>query len=531
MDLKLPKEVEVVAKLLADKGFSAYLVGGCLRDLLMKKTPKDWDIATDATPGEIIGIFNPKPLGESIERGTATEAELLENIIEGTVYENEFGTVGIKTNSTDPRIKIIEVTTFRKDGKYSDARHPDEITFAKTIEEDLSRRDFTVNAIAYALTRDSRQMTEDKESRSHESLVISPQSMLVDPYGGKKDLDKKLLRAVGNAEARFEEDALRLMRAVRFAAQLDFAIEKDTAEAVTNKSSLLQKIAKERIRDELSKLIMTASPAQGLMQMEALGLLQYVLPELRDGIGVGQNKHHIYTVFEHNLRALQYTADKNYSLEVRLAALLHDVGKPRTKAGDGPDSTFYSHQVVGAKMARAMLARLNFAKKVIDQVYLLVYEHMFLYDPDVVTPAGVRRLLKRVGPENIDDLLKVREGDRIGSGVPKARTYSMRHLEAMIEKEKTAPISPKMMKINGNDLMAELKIPPSPKLGKIIAILLEEILENPEMNERERLLDRARELDKLTGEELERLGEEAKKTAAEAQERIDEEIKSKYFVK
>lgn len=511
MNLGLPKEVKVVAELLANKGFSAYLVGGCLRDLLMKKTPKDWDIATDATPGEIIGIFTPQPLGESIERGTAKEAELLENIIEGTVYENEFGTVGIKTNSTDPRIKIIEVTTFRKDGKYSDARHPDEITFAKTIEEDLSRRDFTVNAMAYAL--------------------VKKESALVDPHGGEKDLDKKLLRAVGNAEARFEEDALRLMRAVRFAAQLDFAIEKDTAEAVTNKSSLLQKIAKERIRDELSKLIMTASPAQGLMQMEALGLLQYVLPELRDGIGVGQNKHHIYTVFEHNLRALQYTADKNYSLEVRLAALLHDVGKPRTKAGDGANSTFYSHQVVGAKMARAMLARLNFAKKVIDQVYLLVYEHMFLYDPDVVTPAGVRRLLKRVGPENIDDLLKVREGDRIGSGVPKARTYSMRHLEAMIEKEKTAPISPKMMKINGNVLMAELKIPPSPKLGKIIAILLEEILENPEMNERERLLDRARELDKLTGEELERLGEEAKKTAAEAQARIDEEIKSKYFVK
>lgn len=510
MKLDLPKEVKVVAELLANKGFSAYLVGGCLRDLLIKKSPKDWDIATNATPGEIIGIFTPQSLGESIERGTVKEAELLGNIIEGTVYENEFGTVGIKTNSEDPTLKIIEVTTFRKDGKYSDARHPDEITFAKTIEEDLSRRDFTVNAMAYSLTQ--------KESE------------LVDPHGGKKDLEKKLIKAVGDAETRFEEDALRLMRAVRFSAQLDFAIEKETAEAVKNKSSLLQKIAKERIRDELSKLIMTENPAQGLVQMEHLGLLQYVLPELRDGIGVGQNKHHIYTVFEHNLRALQYTADKNYSLEVRLAALLHDVGKPKTKVGDGPDSTFYSHQVVGAKMAKVMLARLNFSKKIIDQVSLLVYEHMFLYDPDVVTPAGVRRLLKRVGPENIDDLLKVREGDRIGSGVPKARTYSMRHLEAMIEKEKTAPISPKMMKINGNDLMAELEVPPSPKLGKIISILLEEILENPDMNERSKLLDRSKELDKLTGEELEKMGDEAKKTAAEAQERIDEEIKSKYFV-
>ncbi len=511
MKFDLPKEVKIVAGLLHENGFKAYLVGGCLRDLIMNKVPKDWDVATDALPGEIIGIFEPQHLGESIPRGTDKEIKTLETVIEGTVYENTFGTVGIKTNSEDATLKIIEVTTFRLDGKYSDARHPDEITFAKTIEEDLSRRDFTVNAFALSL--------------------YGKTSEFVDPYNGLADLNKKLLRAVGEPEKRFDEDALRLMRAVRFSAQLGFEIEKKTAEAVKDKSALLQKIAKERIRDELSKMIMTENASAGIEKMEALGLLQYVLPELRDGIGCGQNKHHIYSVYEHNLRALQYTASKNYSLEIRLAALLHDVGKPKTKRGDGPDSTFYGHQVVGAKMAKVMLTRLNFSKKIIDQVNLLVYEHMFMYDPDVVTPAGVRRLLKRVGTENIDDLLKVREGDRIGSGVPKARTYGMRHLEAMIEKEKTAPISPKMMKINGNDLMTELKIAPSPRLGRIIAILLEEILESPEMNTYEKLLDRSRELYKLDEKELDKMQAKAKETASKAQERIDGEIKDKYFVK
>lgn len=506
MKFDLPKEVKIVAELLSEKGFKAYLVGGCLRDLIMGVKPKDWDVATDAEPGEIIGIFSPSTLGQSVPR----EVKELEKI-EGTVYENEFGTVGVKTDSDDPTLKIIEVTTFRKDGKYTDARHPDEVTFAKTIEEDLARRDFTVNALAL-------------------SLVEGMAGELIDPFDGLSDLKKKIIRAVGDAEQRFDEDALRLMRAVRFSAQLGFDIEKKTAEAIKNKSSLLQKIAKERIRDELTKLIMAGNASKGVMSLEDLGLLQYVLPELRDGIGCGQNKHHIYTVFEHNLRALEYTASKNYSLEVRLAALLHDVGKPKTKRGDGPDSTFYGHQVVGAKMAKAMLTSLNFSKRVIDQVNLLVYEHMFMYDPDVVTPAGVRRLLKRVGPENIDDLLKVREGDRIGSGVPKARTYGMRHLEAMIEKEKTAPVSPKMMKINGNDLMTELKIEPSPKLGKIIAILLEEVIENPDINTKPKLLDRSRELNKLDDKELDEMGRRAKESALKAQERIDDEIKDKYFV-
>lgn len=490
MNFALPKEVESVAAVLEKNGFSAYLVGGCIRDLLMKRVPKDWDIATNAKPDEVQKLFPDN------------------------VYENEFGTVGIKTRDESggiSEIGVIEVTTFRKDGCYSDVRHPDTVEFAKTIEEDLSRRDFTVNALAFNLSEKN--------------------SELVDPFGGIADLGLKTLRAVGKPAKRFSEDALRLMRAVRFSAQLDFEIEQETAKAVKEKAHLLEKIAKERVRDELQKLIMTPNAASGIRRMEELGLLQYVLTELREGINVGQNKHHIYSVFEHNVRALEYSAKQNYSLEVRLASLLHDVGKPKSKRGDGPDSTFYGHQVVGGKMAKNILSRLNFPKKVIDKVSLLVHEHMFVYDPAEVTAAGVRRLLARVGVENIDDLLRVREADRIGSGVPKAVPYNLRYLKAMIEKEKTSPISPKMMKINGNDLMSELKIEPSPRLGKIIAILLEEVIDDPKLNTKEELLEKARKLNALSDAELDELGKKAKERAAEEQEKIEEGIKKKHFVK
>jgi len=511
---KLPKEVKQVAVLLDQRGFKAYLVGGSLRDILMKQTPKDWDIATDAKPEEILKLFS--------SFAGATEDK------PATIYENNFGTVGVKTDSEDPTLKIIEITTFRKDGKYSDSRHPDKVVFAKSIEEDLARRDFTVNAIALCLNvGDVGTVGRNKQSNKQSDSTIDT---LSDPFGGLMDLDKRLIRAVGNPEERFAEDALRLMRAVRFAAQLDFEIEKTTAEAISNKSDLLEFISQERIRDEFQKMIMTPRAMESILDLEKFGLLKHIVPELRDGIGVGQNKHHTFTVFEHNIKSLEYSAKKNHSLEVRLAALLHDIGKPKSKRGEGPNCTFYGHQVVGERMARKILERLHFSNAIIDKVALLVREHMFMYDPDIVTPAGVRRLLRRVGAENMEDLMKVREADRIGSGVPKAKTYRLRHLEAMIEKVKTDPISPKMIKINGNDLMAELKLIPGPRIGRILAVLLEEILESPEINTKEALLDRASELNKMTDKELDAIAAKAKQSAAEAQERIDKDIEKKYYV-
>jgi len=391
VQFSISKEVSEVLSELEHNNFKAYLVGGCVRDLFLEREPKDWDVTTDAKPEEIQKIF-PE-----------------------SVYENKFGTVGVKTGSEDQKLALIEVTTFRVEAAYTDKRHPDKIQFAQTVEEDLSRRDFTVNAMALNLKDE-----------------------LVDPFHGEADLKNKLVRAVGNPEERFGEDALRLMRAVRFAAELGFQIEGETIGAIKSSSKLLEFIAKERVRDELVKIVMSSinGPAWGISMLENLNLLQYIIPELREGIDVGQNKHHIYTVWEHNLRALDYSAKKNYSLEVRLASLLHDVGKPRVKEGDGPDSTFHAHEVVGAKMTLKIMDRLRFSKNLIEKVAHLVRHHLFYYNVGEVSEAGVRRFLKRVGPEYVDDLIKVREADRIGSGVPKAVPYKLRHFLFMMEKVK-----------------------------------------------------------------------------------------------
>ena len=483
MKTGVPEEVVAVSKTLAEAGFEAYLVGGCVRDMLLGREPKDWDVATDAKPTEVQKLF-PE-----------------------SVYENDFGTVGVKTESEDPRLKIIEVTTYRIEGKYTDQRHPDEVKFAANIEDDLSRRDFTVNALAMNLKGD-----------------------VIDPYGGRADLKAKIIRTVGVAEERFSEDALRLMRAVRFAVELDFEMDMDTRRAVIKLAGGLESIAKERVRDELVKIIMTPNSAKGIILLEELDLLRYVLPELREGLGVGQNKHHIYTVFEHNVRALAYTAGEDYSLVVRTAALLHDVGKPKVKAGDGPDSTFYNHEYVGAKLAVRALDRLRFSKDFIEAVSHLVRSHMFYYNVGEISPAGVRRFLVRVGPENIDDLLKVREADRIGSGVKKAVPYKLRHLLFMIEKVKKDPLSPKMLKVNGDDMMEILDMKPGRRIGWILNALLEEVLEDPEKNEREQLIARMKQLNKLDDIELQKLMDSARDKKSELEGEIEEEIKKKHHV-
>ena len=484
----IPKEVLAVAEELKGAGFKAYLVGGCVRDILFKREPKDWDVTTDALPEDIQRIF-PE-----------------------SVYENNFGTVGIKTGSENQKLAIIEITTFRKEGKYQDFRHPLEIKFAKHVEDDLGRRDFTVNAMA---------------------LDVENYESTVDPYDGQSDLKSKLIRAVGKPEERFKEDALRLMRAVRFAAELGFQIEPKTAEAIKTSADLLEHIAQERVRDEFVKIIMSLGngAAWGVVMLEQLGLMKNIIPELREGIDVGQNKHHIYTVWEHNLRALDYSASKGYSLEVRLASLLHDVGKVKTKVGDGPDSTFHGHEVVGGRMTKKIMERLRFPKEISEKVTNLVRQHLFYYNVGEVTEAGVRRFIARVGAENIDDLFKVREADRIGSGVPKAVPYKARHLQFMIEKVKSDPVSPKMLKVNGADVMAVLKIEPSPRIGWILGALLDEVLDDPTKNTKAFLEDRIWKLNNLSDEELRSISEKAKEKKEEFESGLEEEMKKKYYVK
>ena len=509
MKPNVPDEVKSIAEALEKAGYQAYLVGGCVRDILLPSPPacgpKDWDVATNAKPDEIQKVFPD------------------------SVYENDFGTVLVKTevfersSASSPnskpsmsyvsnKLSTIEVTTFREEGKYTDRRHPDEVKFAKTIEEDLSRRDFTINALAINFAKGKF----DK---------------IIDPYGGEKDIKENIIRTVGLPDERFGEDALRLMRAVRFATELNFQIEMNTRRAIEKNAGLLEMIAKERIRDELIKILMADRAAQGIILLEELNLLQYIIPELREGLGCGQNKHHIYTVFEHNIRALDYTAKQNYSLLVRLASLLHDVGKPTTKRGDGPDSTFHGHEVIGGRVAAQIVDRLRFPKDFGEKVIHLVRQHLFYYNVGEVTAAGVRRFLARVGPENIDDLIKVREADRIGSGVPKAVPYKLRHLLFMIDKVKSDPISPKMLKVNGEDVMKITSLNPSPKVGYILSILLEEVLDDPEKNTRDHLESRIKALSQSSEKELKIMSEKARETKLEYEGNIEQEIKSKHHVK
>ncbi|MFH1188718.1 MAG: CCA tRNA nucleotidyltransferase [bacterium] len=486
IDFVIPEEIIEIVVALKKSGYEAYIVGGSVRDMLLQKHPKDWDIATNALPEEIQRLFPD------------------------SVYENTFGTVGVKTRSNDPTLKVVEVTTFRTESEYSDSRHPDAVIFTQKIEEDLSRRDFTVNAMA-----------------------LAPDNSIIDPYGGQKDLGREIIRAVGDPTKRFQEDALRLIRAIRFASELGFSLEAQTLQSLKENADLLKNITEERIRDEFKKIIMSDGdgPMIGIIRLEQTKLLQYIIPELRIGIGVMQNKHHIYTVWEHNLRALDYTAHKNYSFDVRLAALFHDIGKPHTKAGDGENATFYAHEIVGAKITRKILERMHFSKQVIQYVTHLVRQHLFYYNVGEVTEAGVRRFIRRVGEDTIDDLLKIREADRIGSGVPKAVPYKNRHLKFMIDKVRTDPVGPKMLKLNGSELMDALNITPCPRIGKILAILLEQVLDNTQMNTKDRLIEEARILNEKTDEELGAMARKARDTKEEYESGIEEKMKSKYYVK
>jgi len=481
--MEIPKEVKIIIKKLQKNNYEAYIVGGCVRDLLQGKEPEDWDVATNAKPAEIQKIF-PK-----------------------SFYENRFLTVTVQTGSKNPGLKEIEITTYRSETKYTDKRHPDEIKFAKTIEEDLSRRDFTINAMA-----------------------MSDIAKIINPFNGQKDLGAKIIRAVGHPEERFSEDALRILRAVRLATILDFSIEEKTRRAIKKNASWLEKISKERIRDELLKIIMNERAAQGIELLRTLNLLRYIMPEIEQGYGVSQNKHHIYECYDHSLRSLDYAVKKNFNKYVRLAALFHDIGKPKTKRGQSQDATFYSHEIVGAKMTNQILQRLKFPKKDIKKITKLVRYHLFYYNVDEVSDSSVRRLVRQVGPENMEELLQVRMADRIGSGVPKAEPYKLRHLKYIIEKVSQDPISVKMLKVNGNDVMKILGVGQGPKVGHVLDVLLEYVLEEPKKNKKEFLEKEIQKLGKLSEKELKTLAQKAREEREKIETKQDQMTKQKYWV-
>jgi poly(A) polymerase/tRNA nucleotidyltransferase (CCA-adding enzyme) len=486
--MEIPKEVKNVIQKLEKAGFEAFIVGGCVRDFLQGREPGDWDVTTNAKPEEIQKIFPDN------------------------FYENKFLTVTVRTESKNPSVREIEITTYRSEAKYSDKRHPDQVMFADTLEEDLRRRDFTVNAMGIRMGK-----TRGKQE-------------IIDLFGGQEDLKNKIIRAVGNASDRFDEDALRMMRAVRLATVLDFSIEKKTADAIIKNASGLKHISEERIRDEFIKTIMSERAAEGVEAFRKLGLLKYIMPEVEEGFGVGQNKHHIYGCYEHCLRSLAFAAKKGFSQEVRIAALLHDVGKPRSKRGEGQNSTFYGHEMIGAKMAEKILTRLKFPGKEIEKITKLVRHHLFYYNVDEVSESSVRRLVREAGPENMEELLQVRQSDRIGSGVPKAEPYKLRHLKYIIDKVSQDPISAKMLKASGSDIMRILKIQPGPAVGKILDVLLGEVLEDPKKNEKKNLENEIKRLGKLSDKDLILLSQKAKKEREQVEIKRDGMTKQKYWV-
>ncbi len=448
MQIKIPSEIkEKVYEKLEKAGFEVYLVGGCIRNILLEKEPKDWDLTTNATPEEILKIF---PNG---------------------FYDNNFGTVGIPVKS-----QIVEITTFRTERDYLDSRHPSSVQWGKTIEEDLQRRDFTINAMA-----------------------LDSKFQLVDPFHGQEDLKNKLIHAVGDSSKRFKEDALRLMRAIRFATQLGFTIEEKTWNSIVEDSVLLERISGERIRDEFLKILESPNAYEGIMMLKNAGLLKYIIPELLDGIGLSQvrpGRHHIYDVFTHNIMSMKLCP--SIDPIVKFAALIHDIGKPFCQSKDENGLIiFYNHEIVGAKIAYQICERLKFSKKEREKITKLIRWHMFSVDEEQ-TDAAVRRFIRKVGIDNIKDMIDLRIGDRLGSGIPeeRAESWRLKKFKERVEKELApAAFSINNLAVDGNDIMRILNIKPSRKIGEILQKLFGEVDGHLELNTKEYLEKKIKELE------------------------------------
>ncbi len=483
----IPPSVSRVTETLEKAGFEAFLVGGCVRDLFLGKAPKDWDVTTNANPDQIINLF-PK-----------------------TFYENEYGTVGVvNEDEVDESIKIVEVTPYRTEGAYTDNRRPDFVSFNATLADDLQRRDFTINAIALSVSKNEVE----------------------DPFMGRVAIQKGVIETVGNPKARFEEDALRILRAIRIQAEIGFEIEPETKKGIEDASFLLTKIARERIRDEFVRMIMSREPMKAINLCHELGLLKYIAPELEDAIGVEQNQAHVFDVWTHLLKSLQHAADREWPLHIRLAALFHDISKPETrrKSKESGEWTFYGHEVLGARKTKTILENLKFSKEIISTVVKLVRWHMFFSDTEQITLSAVRRMIANVGKDLVWDLMNLRMCDRIGTGRPKEDPYRLRKYKSMIEEVMHDPVSVGMLAIDGGELMKETHIPASPKIGYILHALLEETLENPAFNTKEILLKKAKELAIFSEEELKKRGESGKEKQEIEEGKILKKIRGKYKV-
>lgn len=455
---KIPKETWNIFKKFTDEGFEIYLVGAGVRSLLQDKTPVDCDFTTNATPKAIQALF------------------------EDSFYDNKFGTVGISLK-TKRGEELYEITTYRTEWGYSDKRRPDEVKWGEKLEEDLKRRDFTWNAIVIGPVLKKGKW--DKKTLE-----------LIDFFEGQKDFKNKRVKAVGKAEERFSEDALRMMRAVRFAAQLGLNIEKKTFAAIKKNAFLIDKISQERIRDELFKILSSDYAADGYLILRNSSLAKKILPEIEKMFGVEQKspgRHHLDDVGTHAIKSLK--ASKSKDPIVNLAILIHDVGKPVVAGKDKKGTiTFYNHEVVGASIARNIAKRLRFSRKDEKRLVTLVRWHQFSVD-ERQTDKAIRRFIKNVGKENLTEILEVRRADRVGGGARETSWRFERFKKKLVEVQKQ-PFSVTDLKVNGNDVMKVLNIHSGPIVGKVLNQLFDEVEEDKKKNERKYLLKRIKEISK-----------------------------------
>ena len=445
----VPEPVLTLLQTLWSAGHGAYIVGGLLRDTMLGRPADDWDLATDALPEQTQALFPD------------------------AVYENRFGTVAVRRRRHE-----YEITTFRSDHDYADFRRPHKVEFGTSLEADLARRDFTVNAMAWGATPAAGVTPGDPAALP---------AALVDPFGGRLDVARRILRAVGDPETRFKEDALRMVRAVRLAATLGFSVEPDTLAAIRDHAPLVAHLSGERIAAELGKLLAAESPSVGLRLLADTGLLDTISPELASQRGVVQNKIEGEDLWQHTLRTVDATPAHPI---VRLAALVHDIGKPATQA----DGHFYGHETVGAEQARKLLERLHEPRIVTERVAHLVRQHMFKYESGW-SDSAVRRFIGKVGRDVIDELFALREADNIGSGVAPAAD-GLDELRARIAAElASGPVLDRYaLAIDGNDLIVEFGLRPGPHLGRILDALVERVIEDPALNDAPALLMLARDL-------------------------------------
>ncbi|WP_251861767.1 CCA tRNA nucleotidyltransferase [Clostridium sp. Marseille-Q2269] len=441
----IPKWVKYIIDTLENQGYEGYIVGGCVRDSLLSKNPNDWDITTNAKPQQIMGIFKNlqcKIIPTGLKHGTVT-----------IIFNNE----------------NFEITTYRIDGEYEDNRHPKEVKFTSSLKEDLRRRDFTINAMAY-----------------------SEKNGLVDYFNGVEDLKNKIIRCVGDPLHRYNEDALRMLRCIRFASQLNFHIEKSTKFSIRELSVNISNVSIERIRVELCKILISSKPAYGIRNMVKLNLIDYIIPELKDCIGFEQhNKHHDKDAYDHILCVLENIPNK---LELRLSALLHDIGKPKCfSIGDDGQGHFYGHEKISSDITKKILTRLKFDNKTIDKVHKLVYNHMTI--DDKLKDSSIKKFINRVGIHNLDDLFQLQMADIKGCAKEYHNFHNVLNLKIKCEKilSEKQPLKVKDLDITGYDLM-KLGIRQGKEIGTVLNKLLDIVLEKPNLNNKKDLIELVKSL-------------------------------------